>query len=177
MSERDTIEKVKSNQGLMSKLQDILFFGKGTREDLKELDKQMREDYHEELLDLRHRWEDAYLQALEEGQAPLGRRFKTVIQTCDRVTGQIDRASYGYAPFFNRRGQIEDVELARVYNHDKAIAEQLDRLRDIVEKVSASVAAGDWRAVSEGVDGVRALLEDLERKWGEREKLFRSKEV
>ena len=177
MSEKETIDKVREKQSLMSKLQDILMFGKGTREDLKELDKQLRGDYHGSLLDQRHRWAAAYRETLEAEQASLGKRFKTVIQSYDRVMAQVNRASYGYAPLFHRTGQVESAELARAFNHDRDIGEYLDRIGEAADAVSQSVMASDWRSASEGVDKVREMLDEFERKWKNREKAFRSGEV
>ncbi len=176
MSEKDTISKVKSQQSLMSKIQDILMFGKGTREDLKEFDMQLREDYHQELSGIRQRWETVYLEILDS-QPSLNRRFKTIIQTLDRVKEQVNRATYGYAPLFNRTGQIESDELARVFNYDKQFGEYLSRLRESEDNVISSVESKDWVAVSVGLDNMKAVISDTERRWKEREKYFRSKEI
>jgi hypothetical protein len=43
--------------------------------------------------------------------------------------------------------------------------------------VAKSVGEKDWKAVSDGVDNMKAVLIDTERRWKEREKFFRSKEV
>ncbi|MCJ7634257.1 hypothetical protein MUP77_17940 [Candidatus Bathyarchaeota archaeon] len=177
MSERETIEKVKARQSLMSKIQDVLFFGKGTREDLKEFDMQLREDYHGEISNLRQRWEEIYLKILESQQPSLNQKFKTIIQTLDRIKAQVYRATYGYAPLFNRTGQIESKELAKVFNYDKEFGEYLNKLRESEEKVAKSVESKDWKAVSDGVNNMKVVLDDTERRWKEREKYFRAKEM
>lgn len=175
-SAKDTINEVKSEQSLMSKIQDILMFGKGTREDLKEFDMQLREDYHKELSGIRQRWEEVYLEILDQ-QPSLNRRFKIIIQTLDRVKEQVNRATYGYAPLFNRTGQIGSNELAKVFNYDKMFGENLNQLKISEDNVAKNVEAKDWKAVSDGVDGMKVMLADTERKWKEREQYFRSKEV
>jgi hypothetical protein len=177
VSEKDTIEQVKSEQSLMSKIQDVLLFGKGTREDLKEFDMRLREDYFTELSDLRQRWEEIYLDILDSQQPSLNRKAKTVIQTLDRVKAQVNRATYGYAPLFNRTGQIGSNELARVFDYDKEFSAYLDRLKESEERIATSVASKDWNAVSAGVSSMKTLLDDTERRWREREKYFRSKQV
>ena len=176
MSEKDTISRVKSQQSLMSKIQDILMFGKGTREDLKEFDMELREDYHKEISDIRKRWETVYLEILDS-QPSLNRRFKTIIQTLDRIKEQVNRATYGYAPLFNRTGQIGSDELARVFNYDKQFGEYLNRLRESEDNVISSVDSKDWVAVSTGLDNMKAVISDTERRWKDREKYFRSKEI
>jgi hypothetical protein len=160
----------------MSKIQDVLMFGKGTREDLKEFDMELREDYHKEITDIRQKWEAVYLEILDS-QPSLNRRFKTIIQTLDRVKEQVNRATYGYAPLFNRTGQIKSDELARVFNYDKEFGEYLNRLRESEDNVVKSVDSKDWGAVSQGLDNMKAVLADTENRWKEREKYFRSKEI
>ena len=176
MSEKDTVSKLKSQQSLMSKIQDILMFGKGTREDLKEFDMELREDYHKQVTDIRQKWETVYLEILDS-QPSLNRRFKTIIQTLDRVKEQVNRATYGYAPLFNRTGQIGSDELARVFNYDKEFGEYLNRLREFEDNVVNSVQSKDWSAVSQGLDNMKAILADTEKRWKDREKYFRSKEL
>ena len=177
LSGKETSEKVKSKQSLMSKIQDVLMFGKGTREDLKEFDMQLREDYFKELSNLRQRWEEIYLEILESQQSSLNRKAKTIIQTLDRVKEQVNRGTYGYAPLFNRTGQIEKNELARVFDYDKEFGGYLDQLKEAEENVAKSVESQDWKAVSDGVNKVKAVLDDTERRWKERETYFRSKEL
>jgi hypothetical protein len=177
LSEKETIDRVKSKQSLLSKIQDFLMFGKGTREDLKEFDMQLREEYHKTLIDLRQRWEELYLEILESHQSSLNRKSKTVIQTLDRVKEQVNRGTYGYAPLFNRRGQIESNELARVFNYDKSFGENLNQLRDAEDSVAKSIEIKDWKAVSDGVNNMKIVLDNTERRWKEREQYFKSKEI
>ena len=176
-SENVTFEKDKPEQSLMSKIQDVLLFGKGTREDLKEFDMRLREDYHKTLIDLRKRWEEIYLEILDSQQPSLNRKAKTVIQALDRIKEQVNRATYGYAPLFNRVGQIESNELQKVLNYDKEFGEYLVRLRESEDNVAKSVEEEDWDAVSDGVSNMKIVLDDTEKRWKEREKYFRSKEM
>jgi len=176
MSEKNTIREVKAKQGLLSKIEDILFFGKGTREDLKEFDKQLREDYHNVLRGQRRDWENTYLQVLDAGQPLLNRRFKSVLLSYDRVMAQINRASYGYAPMFNRRGGIGQTELARAFGYDKQLGGQLTQLGETAKKATDAVEARDWTTASTAVAEVKAKLDDVESQWKEREKAFRAGE-
>ena len=64
MEERETIKKVKDKQGVLSRIQNVFTLGYGTKEDLRELDKKLRDLYYQDLRDLRHVWEDVYLAAL-----------------------------------------------------------------------------------------------------------------
>jgi hypothetical protein len=119
MSEKETIEKVKDKQGLLDKIQNVFGFGYATREDLRELDKKLRDFYYADFKGLRHRWEEIYLSALNAGTATGD--FKKVIQIIDRVAEKVNRADYGYAGLFDRKGHIRESEIARVFNYDKAL--------------------------------------------------------
>lgn len=177
LSEKGTVERVKARQGLLSKIQNVFTGGYATKEDLRELDRRLRDIYYEDLRELRHRWEKAYLEALEAGQSALGRHFKSVIQTLDRVSEQIHRADYGYAGLFDRKGHIREPELGSVFDYDKELGEHLERLGGSIEKVYSDVRAGAWKAVSDGVEALKESLTDIEVRWREREKRFRKLEV
>jgi hypothetical protein len=176
-SEKEVVGEVKSKQSLISKIQDVFLFGRGTREDLQEFDKQLREDYFKKISNHRQRWEEIYLEILDSQQPLLNRKSKTIIQTLDRIKEQVNRASYGYAPLFSRTGKIDSNELGRVFNYDKEFGEYLDRLGESEENVAKSVELKDWKAASDRVNNMKLVLDDTEKRWKEREKYFRSKEV
>ena len=46
MEERETVEKVKGRQGVLSKIQNFFTLGYGTKEDLRELDRKLRDFYY-----------------------------------------------------------------------------------------------------------------------------------
>jgi len=177
VGEQGTIDRVKARQGLISKIQNVLLGGYAVKEDLRELDRMLRDSYYEDLREFRHRWERAYLEALESGQSALGRHFKSAIQTLDRVSEQIHRGDYGYAGLMDRKGHIRETELARVFDYDKELEGDVNRLGEAVEKVHSSVMEKAWDTVPTQIDSVRNALREVETRWTEREKRFRSLEV
>ena len=177
MDEEGTIEKVKARQGLISKIQNVLLGGYAVKEDLRELNKMLRDSYYDDLREFRHRWEKTYLEVLESGQSTLSRGFKSVIQTLDRVMEQIHRGDYGYAGLMDRKGHIREAELARAFEYDKELGEDIERLGEAVEKVHASVLGKEWDAVSAHLNSARDALQEVEDRWRKREKCFRSMEV
>ena len=176
MSERETIEKVKGKQGILSKIQNFFTLGYGTKEDLRELDRKLRDLYYVDLRDMRHVWEDLYLEALDAGVAQ-SRDYKKVIQVLDRVTEKVRHADYGYAGLYDRKGHIRENELARVFNYDHDLEKELDGLKAAVNKAKTEVEAEKWTAVSGEVKNVKGLLLAFEDKWNEREKQFRPLEM
>ena len=172
LSERETINKVKEKQGIFSKIQNFFTLGYGTKEDLRELDRKLRDLYYIELRDMRHVWEDLYLAAMDAGAAQ-SRNYKQVIQVLDRVTEKVRHADYGYAGLWDRKGNIQENELARVFNFDRDLGKDLDGLMAAVSKAQSEVEAENWGNVSAEVKNVKSLLLAFEDKWTEREKQFR----
>ena len=174
MAERDTIESVKARQGIVSKLQNLFLRGFATKEDLRELDKQMRDTQYRTLRDMRHTWEEVYLNVLDADARLSKRDLKRVLQVLDRVMAKIRRrANYGYAGLWDRKGQINENELARVFNFDKTLSQDISGMDEAVQKTSQNVDDENWAEAREDLKQVKKLLYDLEDKWNERENLFR----
>jgi RNAse (barnase) inhibitor barstar len=176
MSEKETIEKVKGKQGILSKIQNFFTLGYGTKEDLRELDRKLRDLYYFDLRDMRHVWEDLYLEALDAG-VEQSRNYKKVIQVLDRVTEKVRHTDYGYAGLLDRKGHIRENELARVFNFDREFGSNLDNLKEAISKTQSEVEAENWETVPEEVKKVKSLLLAFEDKWDEREKQFRPLEI
>lgn len=177
MSEKETIEKVKERQGIFAKIQNVLTMGYGTKEDLRELDKKLRDYYYADFRALRHKWEEIYLAALNAGQKAAGDQFKKVIQIVDRVAEKVNRADYGYAGFWDRKGSIRENELAHIFNYDKALEEGIKAIADAVDELYSDSEAEKWDEAEAKVKNVKSLILDFESKWNEREKEFRPLEM
>jgi hypothetical protein len=173
MAERETIEKVKDKQGVLSEIQNFFTLGYGTKEDLRELDKKLRDLYYTDLRDLRHVWEDVYLGALDIGVAASKRDFKKVIQVLDRLMEMVRHADYGYAGLMDRKGHIREEELARVFNNDRTLGEDIEGIKTAIKKVQSDAEDEKWSNVSADTSKIKSLLLTFEDKWNEREKLFR----
>jgi hypothetical protein len=176
MAERETIEKVKEKQGILSKIQNFFTLGYGTKEDLRELDRKLRDLYYFDLRDMRHIWEDLYLEALDAGIAQ-SRNYKKVIQVLDRITEKVRHADYGYAGLLDRKGHIREDELARVFNFDREFSNDINSLKKAISKTQSDIEAENWETVTEEVKKVKNLLLSFEEKWNEREKKFRPLEI
>jgi len=177
MSEEDTIEKVKQRQGVLSKIENLFGFGYATKEDLRELDKKLRDSYYSDFKSLRHKWEQIYLTALEAGLKKAGGDFKKVIQVMDRVAEKINRADYGYAGLMDRKGSIKENALAKVFNYDKALSNDVQALISSVDELSNDSEAEKWDEVTGKVKNIKSLILGFETKWDDREKEFRPMEI
>jgi uncharacterized protein YjbJ (UPF0337 family) len=175
-SSQSTIDQVKGKQGIISKIQDFFTLGYSTKEDLRELDKKLRDSYYSDFKAMRHRWEEISLEALKARQRNKD-EYKKVIQVIDRVGEKINRADYGYAGLMDRKGHIREDELAKVFNYDKALGNQVDDLQQVVEDIYGLVEAENWTEAPPKVRALKLMLLDVEEKWDGREKEFRPLEV
>jgi hypothetical protein len=173
--ERDTIEKVKDKQGILDKIQNVFTLGYGTKEDLRELDKKLRDFYFADFKSMRHKWEELYLAAMNAGKA--GDDFKKVIQVMDRVGEKVNRADYGYAGLMDRKGHIRENELARVFNYDKDLSADVQAIVSAVEDLYNDSQAEEWADAAAKVRNIKSLILGFESKWDGREKQFRPLEV
>jgi len=171
MSEKETIEKVKDRQGLLAKIQNMFGLGYATREDLREIDKKLRDFYYADFKSLRHKWEEIYLAALNAGKATDD--FKKVVQIIDRVGEKVHRADYGYAGLMDRKGSIRETELAKVLNYDRALNDEIQSIVKAVDDFYNETQAGNWVDAAAKARNIKSLILGFESKWDEREKQFR----
>jgi len=175
MSEKETIEKVKDKQGILAKIQNVFGLGYATKEDLRELDKKLRDLYYADFKSLRHRWEELYLAALNAGSATDD--FKKVIQIMDRVAEKVNRADYGYAGLMDRKGHIRETEIAHVFNYDKALSDDVQSIVNAVNELYNDSQADKWADAAAKARNIKSLILGFESKWDGREKEFRPMEV
>ncbi len=175
-STASTIDQVKDKQGIISKIQNFLTLGYGTKEDLRELDKKLRDFYYADFKAMRHRWEEISLEALK-AKVRNKDEYKKVIQVMDRVAEKINRADYGYAGLMDRKGHIREDELSKIFNYDKTLGAQVQDLQTSVEDIYGLVEAENWTETQPKVRTVKLMLLDIEEKWDGREKEFRPLEV
>jgi len=177
MSGSNTIETVENKQGIIAKIQNVFGLGYATKEDLRELDKKLRDFYYADFKSLRHRWEEIYLSALNAGQKQTGDEFKKVIQIIDRVAEKINRADYGYAGLMDRKGHIRENELAKVFDYDKALGNNIQGIVKTVDDLYSDSEADRWSDAAAKVKNIKLQLLDFESKWNNREREFRPLEA
>ena len=173
MSEHENIEKVKAKRGILSRIQDFFTLGYGTKEDLRELDKKLRDLYHLELQNIRHIWEEVYLKVLDLGIDVSKRDLKKILQTIDLVMERINRADYGYAGLMDRKGHIREEEIARVSSYDKRFGENIEGLKEMVRKTQNDIENESLKEIPIDIKNVKKLLFDIQDKWLQRSKKFR----
>jgi hypothetical protein len=177
MSERETIDKVKNKQGILDRIQNFFTLGYGTKEDLRELDKKLRDLMYEDFRDIRHKWEDIYMEALNQKVSTPGPKFKKVIQLTDRVMEKVRHADYGYAGLMDRKGHIREEELARVLNFDQTLSKNVEDIKHIVTQTYNNVEDENWTDISAEIREIHGLLMDFEENLQKRKESFRTIET
>ena len=173
MSERETIDKVKKKQGILDRIQNFFTLGYVTKEDLRELDKKLRDLIYEDFRDMRHKWEDIYMEALNQNVSTPGPKFKKIIQLLDRVMEKVRHADYGYAGLMDRKGHIREEELARVLNFDQTLSKNVENIKQIVTQTYNNMENENWSTISAEIRNIQGLLMDFEDKLQKREESFR----
>lgn len=166
-------EQKKSDiKSVFDRIGNVIAPGYGNMEDLRALDKALRDQYNLELMNLRHQWEKIYLGVLEAGQSVIGRECKYVIQTIDRLAATINRADYGYAPLFDRVENIQGEALKSVLDYDRGLAVDLIKLGESSGKAEAAMKSATWSILASLVDGFNNDLRIFEEKWGKRKQMI-----
>jgi hypothetical protein len=167
----DTLSRVKERQGIWGKIQNFFTLGYGTKEDLREVDKALRDNYYQSFKEMRHRWEEINLAALEAGLK--GDDFKKVMQVMDRLMEKVHRADYGYAGLFDRKGHIREEGLTKSLDFDKEFGADLGAFETALDEVYKDYEGEDWKAVTANVKKLRSKILDLDKQWNDREQVFR----
>jgi fido (protein-threonine AMPylation protein) len=167
----DTLSRIKERQGIWGKIQNFFTLGYGTKEDLREVDKALRDNYYQTFKEVRYKWIEINLAALEAGLK--GDDFKKVLQVTDRLMEKVHRADYGYAGLFDRKGHIREEGLSKSLDFDKEFSVSLEEFESAVNEVFADYESEDWKSVTAKVKKIRSGIVALDTKWNDREQVFR----
>ena len=173
MAEKETIDKVKNKQGILDRIQNFFTMGYGTKEDLRELDKKLRDLMYEDFRSLRHVWEDIYLEALTAPISISSAKFKKIILLIDRLMEKVRHADYGYSGLMDRKGHIREEELARVFNYDQVLSEDVEEIKEAITNTNNNVEDENWTTISAEIKKIKKLLLNFEDKLQERKEKFR----
>ena len=173
MDEKETIDKVKNKQGILDRIQNFFTMGYGTKEDLRELDKKLRDLMYEDFRSLRHVWEDIYLEALNVHISISSAKFKKIILLIDRLMEKVRHADYGYSGLMDRKGHIREEELARVFNFDQVLSRDVEEIKEAIINTNNNVEDENWTTISAEIKKIKKLLLTFEDKLQERKEKFR----
>jgi hypothetical protein len=77
----------------------------------------------------------------------------------------------------DRKGHIRESELARVFDYDKALENDVQALENAISDLYNDSQAEKWADATAKARNIKSLILGFESKWDEREKQFRPLEV
>ena len=167
-------QKKAARSGIIDEIENLVMSGYGKKEDLRALDKAIRDKYYSELMTLRHRWEKIYLGILESGQSAIGRECKVVIQMIDRLAETVNRADYGYAPLYDRVRKVQEQSLNVVLEFDRGLVKNLTDLNQTMANAEDAMRLSAWPSLIKVIDNLNENFEAFEENWNKRRQALNS---
>lgn len=173
----DTLSKVQEKQGLLSKIQNFFTLGYGTKEDLREQDKKLRDLYYEDLFLISGLWRDILLVVIDGDHKDSNRDIKQVTQVLGRLMEEVRHADYGYAGLMDRKGHIREIALTRVFDYDKSVGDDIEKFAKLSKIVLDQAEANNWAETNTSIKSAKKQLLAIENLWRSRERQFRPLDV
>ncbi len=167
---RDVEAKKVTRSGPLEDLLNLVTAGYGRKEDLRALDKELRDGLYSELMTLHRRWEKLCLGVLDAGQTSTGKNCKAAIQSLDLIAAKIQRGDYGYAPLFDRVNKIQEEALSKLLDHDRNLVDNLTALSEDVRCAEEALKSSTWKSLDKSVEKIRDDLSILEDGWEQRKR-------
>ena len=169
----DTLSKVQEKQGLLSKIQNFFTLGYATKEDLREHDKKLRDLYYEDLFLISGLWRDILLSVINGGYKDSNSDIKKVTQVLGRLMEEVRHADYGYAGLMDRKGHIREIELARVFDYDKSVGDDIEKLAKLSKIAYDYAEENNWTETQTSIKSAKEQLLTIDELWHKRERQFR----
>lgn len=171
----DLVEKSKEAMGGVEKFFAKLPGIKGYREKemRREADRQLRTGLARRLSAQRRRLSALQLDLLKAGGLEWVDDLDRVVGKLQLLIDRINRADYGYAPFFDLE-RIKEEELDRLAQFDQALAERLPEVVNGVDGVATAVAAKE--GIGDALGSLTDVLVELNELFGQRDEAIRTLE-
>ena len=166
------IFELENRGSLLDLIENIVLFNYARKENLRELDKTLRESYCNDLRDFRSQFNIIYESILNKELSGFFEYMRDILILFDRLIGKIEHSFYGYTPIFERKKKINVNELRIILNHDKDLNSNVEEIKLIIERVYEESENEDFEKVKNQIEELRKKMMVLEKKWNERERLF-----
>ena len=173
----DTLSKVTEKQGLLSKIQNFFTLGYATKEDLREQDKKLRELYYDDLFLISGLWHDILISVINGGYKDSNSDIKKITQVLGRLMEEVRHADYGYAGLMDRKGHIREIELTRVFDYDKSVGDDIERLAKLSKIAYDHAEVNNWSETKSSIKSAKEQLLIIDGLWHKRERQFRPLDV
>jgi len=136
----------------------------------READKRLRDSLARRIGTQRRKLSALQLELLTSGGLELMDDLDRAVGKAQLLIDRVNRASYGYAPFFDLE-RIKEEELDQLFLFDQQLAERLPGLSLAVDRVAEAVAASE--GVEDALAGVMEVLVELNDLFGQRSESIR----
>jgi hypothetical protein len=169
----DLVEKAKEAMGGVERFFANLPGIKGYREKemRREADKRLRTSLARRLGTQRRRLSALQLDLLQAGGLAWMDDLDRAVGKLQLLIDRINRAAYGYAPFFDLE-RIKEEQLDRLAQFDQALFTRVPDVAAGVDTVAAAVSANE--GIGDALGDLRALLEELNDLFGQRSEAIRT---
>jgi ABC-type transporter Mla subunit MlaD len=174
LSEKKGIyEKAKGEMRLSERILAELpgFRGYKEKELRRESDKLVRNNLYQRLTEARKDLKEIFQKLSDNRLQEVLTNMDRFVMRFDRVSEKINHASYGYAGFFNVL-KIEEEKLDKMIEFDNGLMDDVDKIAEETNAFKKEVMKQNFEKVSDNIQGLSDLLEELEKTFDDREKII-----
>lgn len=174
MSEKKGIyEKAKGEMRLSERILAELpgFRGYKEKELRRESDKLVRNNLYQRLTKARKDLKEIFQKLSDNRLQEVLTNMDRFVMRFDRVSEKINHASYGYAGFFNVL-KIEEEKLDKMIEFDNGLMDDVDKIAEETNAFKKEVMKQNFEKVSDHIQGLSDLLEELEETFDDREEII-----
>jgi hypothetical protein len=151
----DLFDKIKGSEGLLGKIASMIpgFRGYMEREQRRDADKMLRETIANRYSEQLSRISNLQVQLITGGGIELVDDLQDAATRLQRFIDMVRTAAYGYAGLFDAV-KVNEAELAKLYQFDLALLENVSQVAAAVDNVEASLGGDGLPAAIRHLSGV-----------------------
>ena len=165
---KDVQQRAEQDKGIIETIAGYIpgFSGYMSRERRRDSDKIQREFLAEALADNKAFLDDVIREAASEGMLEILDDLDRLKKKIDKTAGKIRHADYGYSGFFDAV-KIREEDLQRMHQFDLEMVQAVTETGKQLKSLTAG--SGDEAAMKASAKAAAKALDDLDRKYSDRE--------
>lgn len=146
------------------------FRGYKEKELRRESDKLIRNHLYQRLTKFRKDLKEIFQKLSDNRLQEVMTDMDRLVMRFDKVSEKINHASYGYAGFFNVM-KIEEEKLDKMIEFDNGLIDDVEKISEETTTFKKEVMKRDFEKVSEHIQSLSDILENLEETFDGREEI------
>jgi len=147
------------------------FRGYKEKELRRESDKLIRNHLYQKLTEARKDLKETFQKLSDSKLHEVLTDMDRFIMRFDRIAEKINHASYGYAGFFNIV-KVDEAKLDKMIEFDTGLLDDVEKIAQETTAFKKEVAKRNFEKVSEHIDNLSSMLEELEETFNGREEVI-----